>query len=600
MALPIEDYALIGDMRTAALVGRNGSIDWLCLPRFDSPACFAALIGTDEKGAWSLSPCAEVRASRRRYRQHTMIMETEFETADGVVSLLDFMPLNDGVDRRADVIRIVCGRSGAVPMKTVLRFRFDYGRIVPWVTNKNEELRAVAGPDGVCLRTPVQTHGEDHSTVAEFTVREGDRIPFELTWYPSHCSPPPPIDPEEALRQTEAWWKGWAEQCRYDGPWGTHVVRSLLTLKALTHLPTGGIVAAPTTSLPEALGGKRNWDYRYCWVRDATFTLLALVASGYEDEAAAWRDWLLRAVAGEPSRLQIAYGIAGERRIEELELDWLCGYEDSRPVRIGNAAHSQRQLDIYGEIMDALHAARTQGLSFRPDGWRVQRALLRFLAEAWTQPDQGIWEVRGPRRHFTHSKMMAWVAFDRAIKDAEKFGMDAPLDEWSRLRKSIHDDVLDNGFNDQIGAFTQFYGGETLDAALLLMPLVGFLPATDPRVAGTVAAIQQNLKSDGFIQRYTSDPSVDGLPAGEAAFLPCSFWLVDNLALAGRIDEAEQLFERLVSVCNDVGLLSEEYDTVEKRLVGNFPQAFSHVALINSAHNLARGRAGPAHCRAHD
>ncbi|MBK8176674.1 MAG: glycoside hydrolase family 15 protein [Rhodospirillales bacterium] len=597
MALPIEDYALIGDMHTGALVGRNGSIDWLCLPRFDSPACFAALVGNDENGAWSLSPCGEVRASRRRYREHTMVVETEFETADGVVSLLDFMALTDNCGR-ADVVRIVCGRNGTVPMKTALRFRFDYGRIIPWVRKEDGQLRAVAGPDGLSLRTPVRTHGEDHSTIAEFTVHEGDRVPFVLTWHPSYRSLPSPIEPEMALRQTEAWWHRWADGCSYEGPWRDQMVRSLLTLKALTHLPTGGIVAAPTTSLPEALGGTRNWDYRYCWVRDATFTLLAFVASGYEDEAAAWRDWLLRAVAGEPSRVQVAYGIAGERRIEESQLDWLSGYEGSRPVRVGNAAHTQRQLDIYGEIMDALHAARTHGLSFRPEGWRVQRAMLKFLGQAWAQPDEGIWEVRGPRRHFTHSKMMTWVAFDRAIKDAEHFGWDAPLDDWRQVRKTICNDVLTNGFNRKVGAFTQFYGGTTLDAALLLMPLVGFLPATDQRVAGTVEAIQRHLKSDGFIQRYTADPSVDGLPPGEAAFLPCSFWLVDNLALAGRNDEAEQLFERLLGVCNDVGLLSEEYDPVKKRLVGNFPQAFSHVALINCAHNLTHGRTGPAQRRA--
>lgn len=528
-----------------------------------------------------------------------MVVETEFETADGIVSLLDFMPLTNDADR-ADVIRIVCGRRGVVPMKTILRFRFDYGRIVPWVRKDDGELRAVAGPDGLSLRTPVQTHGENHSTVAEFTVREGDRISFELTWYPSYRSPPPPIDPEAALRQTETWWRRWADGCTYEGPWRNQVVRSLLTLKALTHLPTGGIVAAPTTSLPEAVGGTRNWDYRYCWVRDATFTLLALVASGYEDEAAAWRDWLLRAVAGEPSRVQIAYGIAGERRIEEIQLDWLCGYEDSRPVRVGNAAHTQRQLDIYGEIMDALHAARTQGLSLRPEGWRMQRALLRFLGQAWAKPDQGIWEVRGPRRHFTHSKLMAWVAFDRAIKDAERFGWDAPLNDWRRLRETIHGDVLAKGFNREVGAFTQYYGGTTLDAAVLLMPAVGFLPTTDQRVTGTVEAIQRHLKSGGFIQRYTNDPSVDGLPPGEAAFLPCSFWLADYLALAGRHDEAEKLFDRLLGVCNDVGLLSEEYDPVQKRLVGNFPQAFSHVALINCAHNLSLGGAGPAQRRASD
>lgn len=593
----IEDYALIGDMSTAALVGRNGSIDWLCLPRFDSGACFAALLGDEHNGHWSLAPEAEVRSARRHYRDRTMVLETIFACEDGEVAVTDFMPLTGDRDR-IDLARIVCGRSGSVRMRTTLRFRFDYGRVIPWVSRHGAQLHAIAGPDGLILSTPVETRGHDFSTEAEFTVEAGQRIPFVLTWFPSWRKPPDAIDPEDALRQTEQWWREWTAHCTYNGPWRDVLLRSLLTLKALTHAQTGGIVAAPTTSLPEDLGGPRNWDYRYCWVRDATFTLLALSVSGFLGEAAAWRDWLLRAVAGEPSSLQILYGIAGERRIQEFELDWLSGYENSRPVRIGNAAHSQLQLDVYGELMDALHAARRRNLEPNADAWRVQRALLRFLERTWTEPDEGIWEVRGPRRHFTHSKLMAWVAFDRGVKECEQFGMDGPVAHWRRVREIIHAQVCNQGYNARLGAFTQFYGSDHLDAALLLMPLVGFLPVDDPRVLGTIEAIRRELAADGFVRRYGTDPAVDGLPPGEGAFLPCSFWLVDCLLLAGRVNEANELFDRLLALCNDVGLLAEEYDPVRGRQVGNFPQAFSHVALVNTIHNLSRGTAGPAHARA--
>ncbi len=480
MAQRIEDYALIGDMSTAALVGRNGSIDWLCLPRFDSEACFAALLGDEHNGHWSLAPMAPVSSVRRHYRDGTMVLETIFACEGGEISVIDFMPITDDRDR-IDLARIVCGRSGSVRMRTGLRFRFDYGRVIPWVSRRGGDLHAIAGPDGLILSTPVETHGHDFSTEAEFTVEAGQRIPFTLTWFPSWQKPPDAIDPEDALRQTEQWWRTWAGHCAYDGPWREVLLRSLLTLKALTHAQTGGIVAAPTASLPEELGGVRNWDYRYCWIRDATFTLLALSSSGYLSEAAAWRDWLVRAVAGEPSSLQILYGIAGERRIEEYELDWLSGYENSRPVRIGNEAHKQLQLDVYGELMDALHTARRRDLEPNGDAWRVQRALLRFLEQTWTEPDEGIWEVRGPRRHFTHSKLMAWVAFDRGVKECEQFGMSGPVEHWRRVRDVIHAQVCEQGYNAKLGAFTQFYGSEYLDAALLLMPLVGFLPVERSR-----------------------------------------------------------------------------------------------------------------------
>jgi GH15 family glucan-1,4-alpha-glucosidase len=510
--------------------------------------------------------------------------------------VIDFMPIR-GEDSRNDLIRIVCGRAGQVRMRSVIRFRFDYGRLIPWVSRAEDGLRALAGPDGLILRTPVETHGRDFRTEAEFSVPQGQIVPFTLSWFPSHRPIPPPLDARWELGATEAWWRDWTGRCTYAGPRRDNVVRSLITLKALTYGPTGGIVAAPTTSLPEALGGVRNWDYRYCWIRDATFMLYALATSGYTGEAVAWRDWLLRAVAGEPSSLQILYGIAGERRLDEHELPWLAGYEDSRPVRVGNAAHSQLQLDVYGEMMDALHAARQRGISHDREAWKVQRALLRYLAKIWSQPDEGIWEVRGPRRPFTHSKMMAWVAFDRAVKAAGQFGMDGPIDHWRALRDSIHDDVCKHGYNGDRGAFTQSYGSTALDASLLMMPQVGFLRADDPRVIGTVEAIQRELMSDGLVRRYRTDPEVDGLPPGEAAFLPCTFWLADCLAMMGRGREAEELFDKLVGLSNDVGLLAEEYDPGRRRQVGNFPQAFSHGALVNTAHNLSRTEGGPAHTR---
>jgi GH15 family glucan-1,4-alpha-glucosidase len=590
----IEDYGLVGDLQTAALVGRSGSIDWACFPRFDSGACFAALLGTEESGRWQIAPPGAPRCARRRYRGDSLILETEFDTHEGTVRVIDFMPPR-GTD--PDIVRIVEGVRGRVAMSMELVIRFDYGSIVPWVRRVDGDTRvAVAGPDALCLRTPVDVRGQDLTTVADFVVAEGERIPFVLTWYPSHAAVPQEIDPEQALRDTDVFWHDWAGSCSYGGEWRDAVVRSLVVLKALTYAPTGGIVAAPTTSLPEHIGGVRNWDYRYCWLRDATFTLYALLDAGYTEEAGAWRDWLLRAVAGDPADLQIMYGPAGERRLIELELDWLDGYERSKPVRIGNAASAQLQLDVYGEVMDALHLARQQKLAESDPGWALQRRLMQFLEFEWQARDEGIWEVRGPRRHFTHSKVMAWVAADRAARAVEEFGREGPADRWKRLREEIHKEVCREGYDAARGSFVQSYGSKLLDAALLMIPLVGFLPADDERVRGTVAAIEGELMKDGFVQRYEeSDDAaeVDGLPPGEGAFLPCSFWLVDNLALQGRRDDARALFERLLAVRSDLGLLAEEYDPALGRLVGNFPQAFSHVGLVNSAFNLAAER-GPA------
>lgn len=594
MALPLEDYALIGDLQTGALVGRDGSIDWLCLPRFDSGACFAALLGDEGNGHWSLRPAGGLKRTVRRYRGPTLVLETEFETQDGIVRLVDFMPPRE---ERPDLVRVVEGVRGRVPMRMSLAIRFDYGSIIPWVRRQDGALQAIAGPDAVRLDAGVEIEAEACTHVAEFTVSEGDRIPFVLTWYPSHLEPPQPVDPLQAVTDTEAWWREWAEKCTYEGEWRDLVVRSLLTLKALTYQPTGGIVAAPTTSLPETLGGVRNWDYRYCWLRDATFTLWALMVAGYMDEARAWRDWLLRAIAGVGRDTRILYGCAGERRLPELELTWLGGYEGSRPVRIGNAASEQFQLDVYGEVMDAMHQARAGGVDPDATAWAMQRELMEFLEAAWCEPDEGIWEVRGPRRHFTHSKVMAWVAADRAVKAVERSGLEGPLDRWKRLRADIHEQVCRQGYNPERGAFTQYYGSGKLDASLLMIPLVGFLPATDDRVRSTVDAVDGELCIEGFVHRYVADDdSVDGLPPGEGAFLPCTFWLVDNLALLGRRREALEHFERMIGICNDVGLLSEEYDIRGRRLVGNFPQAFSHVSLVNSARNLSRG-GGPAECR---
>jgi GH15 family glucan-1,4-alpha-glucosidase len=593
VASRIEDYALIGDCETVALVGKDGSIDWLCLPRFDSGACFAALLGTPENGRWQIAPAGEVRAVRRRYRPGTLILETEYETESGTVVLIDSMPLRS---QASDLLRVVACRKGQVAMRMELIVRFDYGSVVPWVRRSGDGLWAIAGPDALHLHTPVPVQNHDFRTTAEFTLMAGERAHFTLTWHPSHLPEPPPRDPERSLQEAEDWWREWSDRCTYDGPWRENVLRSLITLKALTYAPTGGLVAAPTTSLPEHLGGVRNWDYRYCWIRDATFTLYALMENGYLDEARAWRDWLVRAVAGKPAEMQTLYGVAGARRLTELSLPWLTGYENSRPVRIGNAASNQHQLDVYGEVMDALHLARSRGLSHDDISWRVQKQLMDFLEGDWRQPDEGIWEVRGPRRHFTHSKVMAWVAADRAVKAVEQFSMDGPVAKWRQLREDIHEQVCRDAFDAQLNAFTQYYGSGTVDASLLVTPLVGFLPATDPRVLGTVAAIERNLLRHGFVDRYATLPDVDGLPAGEGVFLICSFWLADNYALQGRYAEARQLFERLLGLCNDVGLLSEEYEPETDRHLGNFPQAFSHIGLINTARNLTQ-HAGPAQDR---
>ena len=584
MPSAIEDYALIGDCHTAALVARNGSIDWLCLPRFDGGACFASLLGTEDHGRWIIAPVAEQQRITRRYRPGSSVLETDFETPDGAVTLIDCMPPRTA---EPDVVRIVVGKRGRVKMRMQLVIRFDYGSVVPWVRRVDGMLQAIAGPDVLRLDTPVETCGENLTTVAEFEVAEGQRVPFVLVWYASNEPPPAKIDAEEALRFTDEYWQEWSAKLTYDGPWRDAVLRSLVTLKTMTYAPTGGIVAAATTSLPEQLGGVRNWDYRFCWLRDATFTLYALMKSGFDDEASAWREWLLRAIAGKPSELQIMYGLSGERRLTELVLDWLPGYEGARPVRIGNAASRQFQLDVYGEVMDALHQCRRLGLDPDENAWRVQCALMEYLETAWRDPDEGIWEVRGPRRHFTHSKVMAWVAADRAVKAITRFHCEGPVDVFRKLRKTIHDEVCSRGYDPAIGTFVQSYDSKELDASLLMIPLVGFLPATDPRMRGTVAAIERDLMVDGFVARYRTESDVDGLPAGEGAFLPCSFWLADNYALLGRTHDAQALFERLLAVRNDLGLYSEEYDPRVRRMVGNFPQAFTHVGLVNTAWNLS-------------
>jgi GH15 family glucan-1,4-alpha-glucosidase len=591
----IEDYALIGDCESAALVGRDGSIDWLCWPRFDSDACFAALLGDPAHGRFRIAPQDAPQRISRRYRLDTLILETRFETADGVVTLVDFMPIR-GLN--PDCVRIAVGERGRVKMCVELVLRFGYGALVPWVRKLGDgTLRAIAGPDMVLLRTPVHLRGENMTTVGEFTVGEGDRIPFILTYGPSHLPRPEPFSAEVALDQTEAYWREWTRRGRTEGPWSSAVSRSLITLKALTYAPTGGIVAAPTTSLPEQIGGERNWDYRFCWVRDATLTLLALMNAGYYDEAQAWRDWLTRAIAGRPEQMEVMYGIAGERRLTEWEVPWLPGYADSRPVRIGNAAHRQLQLDVFGEVMDTLHQGRRGGLAASESGWDVQRALLTHLETIWREPDHGIWEVRAAPQHFTYSKAMTWVAFDRALRSAEMFGLPGPVEHWRELCGEIHADVCRNGWNAQANSFTRAYGSRDLDASLLLLAPVGFLKPDDPRYRNTVEAIERELLVDGFVLRYDTGKSRDGLPTGEGAFLACSFWLSDAYLLLGRREDAERLFRRLVGLANDVGLLSEEYDPREDRQLGNFPQAFSHVALINTAFNLTRAKK-PAEQRA--
>ena len=583
----IEDYALIGDMQSAALVGRDGSIDWLCLPRFDSPACFARLLGTGDHGFWRLAPAGMERASRRSYIPDTLILETVWETAGGTVKVIDFMPPRH---ENPDLVRIVEGVSGTVEMTTEICIRFDYGRIVPWVRRRDGLLHAIGGPDSVWIHSPVPLEGGGYRHSAAFRVSAGDRLPFIFTWHPSYQPPPEAIDPIAQLAATRELWEEWVSRCTYHGPWRDAVVRSLITLKALTYRPTGGIVAAPTTSLPEHLGGVRNWDYRYCWLRDAAMTLEALTSTGYLEEAAAWRDWLIRAVAGRPEDHQVVYGVAGERRLPELILDWLPGYENSRPVRIGNGAAGQVQLDVYGQILNALFEARRRGLPPDDHVWAMMRAVLGFLEVNWAQPDEGLWEVRGPRRHFVHSKVMAWVAFDRAVRAVRLGWREGPADRWQELRDRIHAEVCAKGYDPERATFTQSYGSRELDAALLLIPIVGFLPPEDPRVASTIAAIERELMTDGLVLRYpiAEENPIDGLPGTEGAFLACSFWLAQARAMTGRVAEAVELFELLLSLRNDVGLLAEEYDPRLGRQLGNFPQAFSHIHLVRTALALDR------------
>ncbi|MFF7445268.1 MULTISPECIES: glycoside hydrolase family 15 protein [unclassified Streptomyces] len=581
----IEDYALIGDEQTAALVGKDGSVDWLCLPRFDSASCFARLLGDEENGHWRIAPAGvDGPCSRRAYRPGTLVLDTDWETDEGAVRVTDLMPQRD---RAPDLVRIVEGLRGEVTVRSTLRLRFDYGSVMPWMRRTDGHRIAVAGPDSAWLRSEPEVHtwGENFGTHSEFTVKEGEKVAFVLTWHPSHEAPPPQIDPYDALRASVEDWQAWSARCRYDGPHKDAVLRSLITLKALTYVPTGGIVAAPTTSLPEELGGVRNWDYRYCWLRDSTLTLGALLSAGYHEEAEAWRDWLVRAVAGDPADLQIMYGLAGERRLPEYELPWLSGFAGSKPVRIGNEAVKQLQLDVYGEVMDSLSLARTAGLSVEPHIWSLQCSLMDFLRSAWQQPDEGLWEVRGGRRQFVHSKVMVWVAADRAVRTLEAHPeLPGDLEGWRAMRDEVHQEVCEKGFDTERNTFTQSYGSRELDAALLLIPRVGFLPPDDPRVVGTVEAIHAELGHHGLVHRYsTAGTTVDGLPGGEGTFLVCSFWLADALHMIGRKKEARQLFERLVALTNDVGLLSEEYDPVNGLHLGNFPQAFSHIGLVNTA-----------------
>jgi len=583
----IEDYALIGDCETAALVGRNGSIDWLCWPAFDSDACFAAILGTHKNGRWLIAPSEDVTATSRRYLGHSLILETRIETKSGTVALIDFMPPRG---KASDIVRLVRGISGAVKMRMQLVIRFGFGADIPWVRRIDHSLMAIAGPDMIVLRTPVETRGEDLTTVSDFEVTAGQTIPFVLTYGPSHIEPPAPIDPEIALQETERFWHDWCSHCTRDGGYHDLIVRSLITLKALTFAPTGGIVAAPTTSLPEKLGGSRNWDYRFCWLRDATFTLLALMNSGYTDEALAWHNWLLRAAAGSPSNMQIMYGIWGHRRLLEWEAGWLDGYEGARPVRVGNAAHAQLQLDVYGELIDVFHQSRMVKLKLDEQSWALECAVLNHLAEVWDRPDHGIWERRGQPKHYVFSKVMTWVAFDRGIKSAETFGFKAPVLHWQALREAIHRDVCNNGFDADQNTFVESYGTKLLDASVLLLPAVGFLPAADPRICGTIAAVEKCLMRDGFVLRHDPRELPAGQPPLEGAFLACSLWLADAHVLSGNIEKAQVLFDRVVRIANDVGLLAEEYDSVARRQTGNFPQALTHIALINTAHNLSAAR----------
>ena len=589
-ALPIEDYGLIGDCNTAALVGRNGSIDWLCLPRFDSAACLAALLGSPDNGRWLIAPTDPGATTTRSYRDGGLVLETVFTTASGSVALLDFMVPEAAT---SSLVRIVEGRSGTVEMRMDYALRFDYGMSVPWVTHTHHGgLLGIAGPELTVLYTPVELAGRDLRTHAQFSVAAGQRVPFVLRHSPSHLPAPAALDADQALADTERYWSEWSQRCTYKGPYSKAVQTSLLVLKALTYYPTGGIAAAATTSLPEQLGGSRNWDYRYCWLRDATLTLFSLMKAGYFDEASAWRDWLHRSVAGSPEQIQIMYGIAGERRLAEWEVKELSGYQGAAPVRIGNAASEQLQLDVFGEVTEAMHQARNGGLVHAPASWDLQKAIIAHLETIWQQPDEGIWETRGGRKHFTYSKVMAWVAFDRMVKDAEMHGLDGPVEHWKAVRDQVHAEVLQRGFHSGKNSFTQHFDTDALDASLLLIPLVGFLPHDDPRVRGTTVAVERELLRDGYVLRYDTQGGSDGLPGGEGAFLACSFWLVDNWNMQGRKSDARAFFERLLSLSNELGLLSEEYDPAAKRMTGNFPQAFSHTALIACAMNLAQD--GPA------
>lgn len=587
MSEKIENYALIGDCETAALVGRNGSIDWLCWPAFDSDACFAAILGTRKNGRWLVAPSDDVTTISRRYLGETLILETRFETKSGTVALIDFMPPRG---KASDIVRLVRGVSGTVKMRMELVIRFGFGINIPWVRRIDHSLLAVAGQDMTVLRTPVETRGEDLTTVSEFEVKAGETVPFVLTYGPSHLDPPEPIDPEIALQETETFWKEWCSHCMRDGEYHGLILRSLITLKALTFGPTGGIVAAPTTSLPEKLGGARNWDYRFCWLRDATFTLLALMNSGYTEEASAWHSWLLRAAAGSPANMQIMYGIWGQRRLLEWEAGWLDGYEGAQPVRIGNAAHAQLQLDVYGELVDAFHQSRMAKLKLDDETWALECNVLNHLAEVWDEPDHGIWERRGEPKHYVFSKVMTWVAFDRGIKSAETFGFKAPLLHWQALRDAIHRDVCHRGFDAEENAFVESYGSKLLDASLLLLPAVGFLPASDPRIRGTIAAVEKYMMHDGFVLRHDPREVSEEKQPIEGAFLACSLWLADAHVLAGNLDKAQELFDRVAGLANDVGLLAEEYDSIARRQTGNFPQALTHIALINTAHNLSAAR----------